>query len=136
MIVGSGGYDDLVARTEYLDRIHGMDEAVVGRVRDLRDQVQRHRRPAAHREEPDRSRPRRDRRRRAGLGQHPRSVQGRQRRWSRRAAERMAALEKIGEHEEELDGSVAEIQGKIAAELRSTGSAPLPAGPIAGAAGA
>jgi len=40
-IVGANGYDDLVDRTEYLNRIHGMDEAVVGRVRDLRDQVKR-----------------------------------------------------------------------------------------------
>ncbi len=41
VIVGSGGYDDLVNRTEYLDRIHGMDDAIVGRVRELRDQVKR-----------------------------------------------------------------------------------------------
>jgi peptidoglycan hydrolase CwlO-like protein len=39
VIVGSNSLDDLAARTEYLDRLHGMDEAVVGRVRDLRDQV-------------------------------------------------------------------------------------------------
>ena len=39
VIVGANGYDELIDRTEYLDRIRGMDEAVVGRVRDLRDQV-------------------------------------------------------------------------------------------------
>jgi peptidoglycan hydrolase CwlO-like protein len=32
VIVGSSSLDDLAARTEYLDRLHGMDEAVVGRV--------------------------------------------------------------------------------------------------------
>ena len=42
---------------------------------------------------------------------------------------RMAALAKIRGHEQELDGSVAAIQGKIAAQLIGTGSAPLPAGP-------
>ena len=41
VIVGADGVDDLAARAEYLDRLHGMDEAVVGRVRDLRNQVQR-----------------------------------------------------------------------------------------------
>ena len=39
LILESDGYDELVDRTEYLERIHGMDEAVVGRVRDLRDEV-------------------------------------------------------------------------------------------------
>src|SRR5436190_1728947 len=41
VIVGANGYDDLVNRTEYLNRIHGMDEAIAGRVRELRDQVKR-----------------------------------------------------------------------------------------------
>ena len=41
VIVDAGGYDDLVDRTEYLNRINGLDEAVVTRVRDLRDQVKR-----------------------------------------------------------------------------------------------
>ena len=72
VIVGSSGYEDLVDRAEYLDRIHGMDEAVVGRVRDLRDQVKRTVDAPARRQGPDRSRPRRDRRRRAGAGQRPR----------------------------------------------------------------
>ena len=51
------------------------------------------------------------------------------------APSRVAALAQIGEHEEELDGSVAAIQGKIAAQLAATGSAPLPAGPIQGGSG-
>ncbi len=41
VIVGSSGFDDLVNRTEYLNRLHGMDDAVVGRVRELRDEMQR-----------------------------------------------------------------------------------------------
>ena len=40
VIVGADGYDELIAQSEYLERIHGMDEAVVDRVRQLRDQVQ------------------------------------------------------------------------------------------------
>ena len=42
----------------------------------------------------------------------------------------MAALAKIRSHEQELDGSVAAIQGKIAAQLMGAASAPLAAGPI------
>ena len=41
VLVESDGYDELVNRTEYLNRINGLDEAVVTRVRDLRDQVKR-----------------------------------------------------------------------------------------------
>ena len=40
VIVESDSVTDLAVRAEYLDRLHGMDEAVVGRVRDLRDEVQ------------------------------------------------------------------------------------------------
>jgi murein DD-endopeptidase MepM/ murein hydrolase activator NlpD len=39
VILNSRGYDDLVGRTEYLDRIQSENEAIVGRVRDLRDQT-------------------------------------------------------------------------------------------------
>lgn len=40
VIVGASGAGDLAARAEYLDRLHGMDEAIVGRVRGLRNEVQ------------------------------------------------------------------------------------------------
>src|SRR3954454_21454254 len=39
VIVESSSVTDLATRAEYLDRLKGMDEAVVGRVRDLRDEV-------------------------------------------------------------------------------------------------
>ncbi len=40
VILSSRGFDDLVGRAEYLDRIQTQNEAVVSRVRDLRDQAQ------------------------------------------------------------------------------------------------
>jgi murein DD-endopeptidase MepM/ murein hydrolase activator NlpD len=135
LIVGASGYDELVNRTEYLNRIHGMDEAVVGRVRELRDQVRRTvtrlrtakvqietARDAIAAEEQT-------------LASARSAVQQRQAALVAARAERLAALRKIRRHEEELDGSVAAIQGKIAAELAATGSAPLPAGPIQGGSG-
>ena len=135
VIVGSTGVDDLAARAEYLDRLHGMDEAVVGRVRDLRNQVQRivtRLRSAKNRIEAARDAIASEEQ---ALVDARAALQGRQRELLAARAKRVAALRQIGEHEEELDGDVAAIQGKIAAQLSATGSAPLPAGPIQGGSG-
>jgi murein DD-endopeptidase MepM/ murein hydrolase activator NlpD len=132
VIVGANGYNDLVDRTEYLNRINGMDEAVVGRVRELRNAVrstvarlrtakntiERARNAIAVEEQ--------------ALAGARRAVQRRQAALVSARGERVAALRKIRKHEEGLDGSVAAIQGRIAARLSGTGSAPLPAGPIQG----
>jgi peptidoglycan hydrolase CwlO-like protein len=40
VILSSDGYDDLLERTEYLQRIQDQDSAIVGRVRTLRDETQ------------------------------------------------------------------------------------------------
>jgi murein DD-endopeptidase MepM/ murein hydrolase activator NlpD len=135
VIVGANGYEDLVDRAEYLNRIHGMDEAVVGRVRELRDRIGRtvtRLRTAKNRIEAARD---------AVAAEEQALVSARSAIQRRQAAlvaargERVAALRKIRKHEEELDGSVAAIQGRIAARLAATGSAPLPAGPIRGGGG-
>ena len=135
VIVGAGGVDDLAARAEYLDRLHGMDEAVVGRVRELRDQVQRI---------VDRLRTTKDQIEAArdaiaseeqALVAARAALQSHQQELVAARGKRVAALAQIGEHEEELDGDVAAIQGKIAAQLSATGSVPLPAGPIQGGSG-
>jgi murein DD-endopeptidase MepM/ murein hydrolase activator NlpD len=132
VIVGSGDVQDLAATAEYLDRIHGMDEAVVGRVRDLRNAarllverltsvkatIERARDAIAAEEQ--------------ALASARSSLQSRQRQLGGARADRVAALAQIRRHEQELDGSVAAIQGKIAAQLAQAGSTPLPAGPIQG----
>jgi murein DD-endopeptidase MepM/ murein hydrolase activator NlpD len=135
VIVGSSGIDDLAARAEYLDRLHGMDEAVVGRVRDLRNQVRQI--VARLRSAKDRIEAARDAiaAEEQALAAARSSLQSHQQELVSARAKRMAALEQIGEHEEELDGDVTAIQGKIAAQLSATGSAPLPAGPIQGGSG-
>ncbi len=135
VIVESSDVSDLATRAEYLDRLHGMDEAVVGRVSDLRDEaraiVNRLRgakdtiesaRDAIAAEE-------------QALADARSALQGHQQRLLAARADREAALAQIREHEQELDGSVAAIQGKIAAQLMASGSAPLPAGPIKGGSG-
>ena len=130
VIVGSTGYDDLVERTEYLNRIHGMDEAVVGRVRELRNEVKRT--VARLRAAKDTIESARDAiaAEERVLASARAAVQRRQGALLAARGERVAALRRIREHEEELDGSVARIQAKIAARLAGYGSAPLPAGPI------
>lgn len=135
VIVGANGYDDLIDRTEYLNRIRGNDEAIVGRVRELRDQVRR---------TVDRLRGAKDQIEAArdsiaaeeqALASARSAVQQRQSSLVAARGDRVAALKKIRSHEEELDGSVAKIQAKIAAQLAGYGSVPLPAGPIRGGSG-
>lgn len=130
LVVGSSGYDELIDRTEYLNRIRGMDEAVVGRVRELRDQVKRivaRLRSAKLRIEAARDAIAAEKQ---ALADARAVLQDRQATLVAARRKRTAALAKIREHEQELDGSVAAIQAKLAAQLRGTSSAPLPAGPI------
>ncbi len=130
VLVGSRGMDEVAASAEYLNRIHGQDEAVVGRVRDLRNEVrdlvvtrlnakvtiERGRNQIAAR--------------RRSLAGGRAELQRRQGQLVAARGDREATLATLGEHGEELDGSVEAIQGEIAAELAATGSTPLPAGPI------
>jgi peptidoglycan DL-endopeptidase CwlO len=135
VIVGAGGVDDLAARAEYIDRLHGMDEAVVGRVRELRNQVKRiveRLRSAKERIEAARDAIASEEQ---ALTNARAALQSHQQALAAARGKRMAALEQISAHEEELHGSVAAIQGKLAAMLSSTGSMPLPAGPIQGGSG-
>ena len=135
VIVGANGYDDLIDRTEYLNRIHGMDEAVVGRVRDLRDQVKRtvtRLRTAKNTIEAARDAIAAEEQ---ALASARAAVQQRQSALVAARGERVAALKKIRKHEEELDGSWPRSRANIAAQLAGTGSVPLPAGPIRGGSG-
>ena len=130
LILDSDGYDELATRTEYLERIHNMDEAVVGRVRDLRDQVKStvaRLRSAKNRIEAARDAIAAEEQ---ALASARKAVQERQSRLVATRAEREQVLKKINATEEDLDGDVAAIQGELAATLAGYGSAPLPAGPI------
>jgi peptidoglycan DL-endopeptidase CwlO len=135
VIVGASSIDDLAARAEYLDRVHGMDEAVVSRVRELRDEVKRiflRLRGAKDRIESARDAIASEQR---SLVEQRSALQSHQRELVDARGKREAALQRIAAHEEELDGSLAAIQSKIAAQLIESGSMPLPAGPIQGGTG-
>jgi murein DD-endopeptidase MepM/ murein hydrolase activator NlpD len=130
LILESDGYDELATRTEYLERIHGMDEAVVGRVRDLRNQVRNtvaRLRSAKNRIEAARDAIAAEK---DALVSARQAVQGRQAKLVATRAQREEALAKIDSTAEELHDEVASLQGEIAAQLAGYGSSPLPAGPI------
>jgi murein DD-endopeptidase MepM/ murein hydrolase activator NlpD len=130
VIVSAADVDELAAQTEYLDRIRGMDAAVVSRVGDLRDEVKAlvtELRESKLTIESSRDEIAAEERELAGART---SLQARQRELVGARADRQRALAQIGAHEEELEGSVAAIQSELAAQLAATGSAPLPAGPI------
>ncbi len=132
VLVEAGGYEELVNRTEYLNRIHGLDEAVVSRVRDLRNQIRST--VARLRSAKDRIEAARDAiaAEEQTLASARSAVQRRQSTLVEARRSREAALERITQTEEDLDGDVASIQAELAATLAGTGSAPLPAGPIQG----
>src|SRR4051794_6540548 len=135
VLVGSNDLEDLAARAEYLNRLHGMDEAVVGRVRDLRDEVQDL--VSGLRDSKNRIESARDAiaAETEALTAARTALQSHQQELVSTRADREAALRKISAHEDELDGDVSAIQGKIAAQLAETGATPLPAGPIKGGSG-
>ncbi len=128
VIVGAQGYDDLIDRTEYLDRIHGMDEAVIDRVQQLRDEVQstvRKLRTAKLTIEAARDAIATEK---EALASARSAVQTRQSKLVAARHEREAALSKIDENEQHLEGEMGEIQAEIA--IQSGAATPLPAGPI------
>jgi murein DD-endopeptidase MepM/ murein hydrolase activator NlpD len=130
IVVEANSYEDLVERSAYLNRIHGFDEEVVGRVRELRNQV-RHTvetlREAKLTIEAARDAIASEQQ---ALASARSAVQRRQSKLVAVRRSREAALEQINQHAHRIEGAMAEIQAEIAAQLSSSASAPLPAGPI------
>jgi murein DD-endopeptidase MepM/ murein hydrolase activator NlpD len=130
VLIEAGGYDELVNRTEYLNRINGLDEAVVTRVRDLRDQIKAtvaRLRSAKNRIESARDSIAAEEQ---ALASARSAVQSRQADLVAVRRAREDALATISDHEHEIEGDLAAIQAEIAATLSASASAPLPAGPV------
>lgn len=130
VIVSSEGFDELVDRSEYLSRINGLDEAVVLRVRDLRDEIKRtvvRLRTTKNRIEAARDAIAAEEQALAGARA---AVQSRQAELVSARRQREEALSRIATHEDHLEADMAEISAELAATLQSSASAPLPAGPI------
>jgi len=132
VILSSADFDDLVARTEYLNAIQHQDERIVGRVRELRDETQAlvgRLRVAKEEIEAARNaiaaKERELARTRAALESDEAALESTR-------ADRQAALDSIQGHVDDLEDIEADLQQKIQAQIAAStaGGAPLPAGPV------
>jgi len=127
VLLQSHGFDDLLARTQYMRTLQDQDNDIVARVRDLRNQMQatvntvRAARDqiAAHKQELEATRV---------------SLKNRTDELAVARRKQHATLEQVRDQQEDLEGDLSKISQKIAEELAAnTGS--LPAGPIRGGSG-
>jgi murein DD-endopeptidase MepM/ murein hydrolase activator NlpD len=129
VILDSSGFNDLVARYDYLKRIEQQDADVVDSVRRLRNQtrdtvsrVAKERDEiAAHKSELERTQS---------------ELEGRQADLDAARADRQAALDSVKANEKDLEGDVSKIQGQITAQIQAaqaSSGVPAPAaGPYQG----
>jgi murein DD-endopeptidase MepM/ murein hydrolase activator NlpD len=122
VLLQSHGFDDLLARTQYMRTLQDQDNDIVARVRDLRNQMQatvntvRAARDqiAAHKQELEATRV---------------SLKNRTDELAVARRKQHATLEQVRAQQEDLEGDLSKISQKIAEQLAAnTGS--LPAGPI------
>jgi peptidoglycan DL-endopeptidase CwlO len=133
VILDSDGFDDLVNRYDYLDRVQDQDAGIVNRVRDLRDEtedlVQEIRAARdeikAKKEELERTRI---------------QLEEREAQLAAVRDQKAAALDATRVREEHLEDDISHLDSQIQealadAQASTTDSDPLPAGPIQGASG-
>ncbi|HYH62756.1 MAG TPA: peptidoglycan DD-metalloendopeptidase family protein [Solirubrobacterales bacterium] len=132
VILDSDGFDDLVSRYDYLNRIQDQDAGIVDRVRGLRNETEdlvgeiRNARDeiAAKKAELERTRM---------------QLEAREAELDAVRDDKAAALDATQEREHELEGDISDLSAQIQEQLQqqssTTSSDPLPAGPIQGASG-
>jgi murein DD-endopeptidase MepM/ murein hydrolase activator NlpD len=129
VILQADGFDDLLDRYQYLSSIEQQDSAIVGRVRDLRDETQ---------DTVERVREARDEiaARKAELERTRIQLEAREADLSSARADKRDALVNTQAREDALEGDIGDIQGQIQAQLQAAQEASpepsLPAGPIRG----
>jgi murein DD-endopeptidase MepM/ murein hydrolase activator NlpD len=122
VILQSDGFDDLLARTEYVRNLHDQDNEIVARVRELRDEMQvtvntvRAARDAIAA-------------RKAELDATKAKLKSRKVELANARRKQHATLKRVREQKEVLEGDLTEISEKIAEQLADS-SGVLPAGPI------
>ncbi len=130
VVLESDGFDDVLQRYEYLERIQSQDSSIVSDVRELRneakatvDRIQAVRDEiAAKKRELVRTRV---------------SLEQREAELEAARADIKTLLSKTNEHIERVEGDISDLEGKIQAQLAAaSGTTPLPAGPIRGGSGA
>jgi murein DD-endopeptidase MepM/ murein hydrolase activator NlpD len=123
VVLQSDGFSDLLERYEYLSRIEDQDSAVVGRVRDLRNEM---------RETVERVKKNRDRiaAKERELERTRSTLEARQGALSAARAENEGVLEATRTHRHELEGDLSALSAQVTSQLAGLPSSPLPAGPI------
>ncbi|MBM3668178.1 MAG: hypothetical protein FJW90_12055 [Actinobacteria bacterium] len=128
VILQSDGFDDLLERTEYLQRLESQDSAIVGRVRELRDEMRR---------TVETVKAARD-----SIAERKQELEALRGQLEQRSAELSAARERqqqalagVREQQQQLEGDLSDISAQIEKQLGSLGGATLPAGPIRGGQG-
>ncbi len=128
VILESDGFEDLLERYEYLNRIEAQDQSIIIRVRDLRN---------ATKDAVARIRAARDEiaAKKAELTRTRVSLEAREADLSAARDNKAAALENVNANIKQLEGDVSDLQGQIQQQLQeaSTATPALPAGPIRGA---
>ena len=127
VILNSNGFDDLMNRYEYLKHIQGQDTSIAARVRNLRDQMK---------QTVIRVGDERDQiaAKKAELEQAQATLEARQSSLASARQRDQAALSKVHQTENVLEGDVSDIQGQIQAQLQAQQAATPapPAGPVQG----
>ncbi len=131
VMLESDGFDDLLSRYEYLQRIQDQDAAIVGRVRGLRDES---------RDTIARIEDARDEiaAKKAELERTRIQLEAREAELAAVRDQKAVALDSVRTDIERLEGDIGDIQDDIQAQLQAATSpesstvAPLPAGPIQG----
>ncbi len=125
VVLESNGFDDLLTRTEFVQRLEEQDSSIVGRVRELRRQMRetvvtlRAARDiiAARRRELEETR--------ASLETQSAALAGAR-------AERQGALDQVSSQRRDLEGDLSQISKRIEEQLSDPGGPTLPAAPIQG----
>lgn len=127
VVLDAEGFDDLLERTEYVQRLEDQDSSIVGRVRELRDEMT---------ETVARVKEARD-----SIAERKQELESTRAQLERRSAElaaarerQQAALSDVRDQQKALEGDLSDISEKIAEQLGSLSGPTLPAGPIRGGA--
>jgi murein DD-endopeptidase MepM/ murein hydrolase activator NlpD len=128
VILESDGFDDLLERTEYLQRLEEQDSSIVGRVRELRNEM---------RVTVETVKAARD-----SIAERKQELEATRAQLERETAalaaareRHQAALSGVRAQQQKLEGDLSDISEQIQEQLGSMGSGTLPAGPIQGGQG-
>ena len=128
VVLESDGFEDLLERYEYLNRIESEDSALIARVRALRNETK---------ETVERIRAARDEiaAKKRELTRTRVELEAREADLGAARASRKDTVAQIDVHIERLEGDIGDLEGQIQQQLQASASPALPAGPIRGGSG-